>query len=223
MRSLFLALFLRDLKLAARRRSDALLPLAFFALACALFPLGVGPLPQTLHDIAPGVIWACALLAALVPLPSLYALDHADGSLDQMLLAGNRAALGIAAAKAAAHWTTHGLPLALLAPGAGLMLGMTGVEAGVLCASLLIGTPCLSLLGAAGAALTVGLRNAGVLVVVLVLPLCVPVLVFGAGAAVAVQEGQSPLAHLALLGAMLLFTATATPPLSAAALRASLA
>jgi heme exporter protein B len=218
MSALFITLYLRDLRLAMRRRIEALLPLAFFIVAIALFPLGIGPEPQTLRQIAPGLVWVCALLAAMLSLPSLYAGDFADGSLEQMLLA-ERGALAITAAKAAAHWTLTGLPLVLCAPLAGALFELPAASTQALALSLLLGTPVLSLLGSIGAALTLGLRSAGLLIVLLVLPLSVPALVFGTGAVAAVEGGQSAAAHCMLLGALLIFTALVAPPATAAALR----
>ncbi|MCW7538575.1 heme exporter protein CcmB [Aquabacterium sp. A7-Y] len=221
MRDLFLALYLRDLRLALRRPVDALLPLVFCAAAVSLFPLAVGPEPQTLRLMAPGVVWACALLAALLSLTQLYAGDRADGTLEQMLLAGPGGAV-VAAAKAAAHWSVTGLPLVLLAPLLGLLLGLRGATLGVLAVSLLLGTPVLSLLGNVAAALTVGLRSAGLLIVLLVLPLSVPALVFGTGAVAAAEGGQSPGAHCSLLGALLIVSVLTALPAAGAALRISM-
>ncbi len=221
MRSVFLALFLRDLRLAWRRRVEALLPVVFFVVAVSLFPLGVGPEPQTLRQIAPGIVWACALLASMMSMASLYAGDHADGSLEQMMLTG-QSGIVVAVAKAAAHWAMTGLPLVISAPLLGLLLGMDGRSLGVLSLSLLMGTPSLSLLGSVGAALTLGLRSAGALITLLVLPLTIPTLIFGTGAVAALEGGQSPAAHYSILGALLIFTLLTAPPAIAAALRISL-
>jgi heme exporter protein B len=192
--AVFAAVYRRDLRLAWRRRTEALLPLAFFLVAASLFPLGVGPDPQVLRQIAPGVVWVCALLAP-------------------------GAGLAVAAAKAAAHWTISGAPLVVGAPLLGLLLGLPGEELPVLFVSLLLGTPVLSLLGGVGAALTLGLRSAGMLIVLIVLPLAIPALIFGAGAAAAVDAGQSPSPHLSLLGALLIACLVGAPPATAAALR----
>ncbi len=216
--SLFGSLVLRDLQLAGRRRVDALLPLAFFTVAVSLFPLGVGPEAQTLRQIAPGVVWVCALLAAMLSVTQLYAADHADGSLEQMLLSGEPAVL-IAVAKALAHWLLTGLPLVLAAPVFGLLFDMSGPAILALVFGLLLGTPILSLLGGLGAALTLGLRSAGVLLILLIVPLCIPALIFGAGAVSAVEAGLEAQAHYSLLGALLIFTAMAAPWATAAALR----
>ena len=156
MSALFLAILLRELRLAQRRPVEALLPVAFFIVAASLFPLGVGPEPQTLRTMAPGIAWVCALLASMLSVQHLYAADHADGSLDQMLLAP-QSALVVAAAKSAAHWLTHDLPLIVAAPLVGLMFGLSWAALAALLASLAMGTPILSLLGGLGAALTLGL------------------------------------------------------------------
>jgi heme exporter protein B len=208
----------RELRLAARRRVDVLLPLAFFAVAVALFPFGVGPEPQQLRSMAPGVIWVCALLAAMLSVSQLFAADHADGSLEQMLLAGP-SAVWVAVAKSLAHWLLTGLPLALASPLFALMFGLPPEAMAMLVATLLLGTPCLSLLGALGAALTLGVRGAGVLLIIIVLPLAVPALIFGTGAVGAVESGIAASAHLSLLGALLIVTAVAMPWATAAALR----
>lgn len=214
-------LIIRDWKLAMRRRVEALLPLVFFIVAASLFPLGVGPEPQTLRTIAPGVVWVCALLASLLSLGSLYGSDYADGSLEQMLLSGQSLA-GLTLAKAAAHWSINGLPLVLASPILGLLFDLPGGQLATLVFSLLLGTPVLSLLGGVGAALTLGLRSGGMLIVLLVLPLAVPVLIFGAGAVVAVSAGLSPEGHLSLLGALLLLTLLGAPWTTAAALKIAL-
>lgn len=222
LRSGFLLLVRRDLRLANRRRTEALLPVAFFLVAASLVPLGVGPEPQVLRQIAPGVIWICALLAAMLSLPALYATDHADGTLEQMLLSPQPAVL-VAAARALSHWIVAGWPLLVAAPLLALLFDMRGDAVVTLLASLALGTPVLSLLGSVGAALTLGLRNGGVLLLLLVLPLCIPVLVFGAGAVAAVDMGLSPRPWLSLLGAVLLLACVGAPPAAAAALRISTA
>jgi heme exporter protein B len=220
MRALFIALYLRDLRLAMRRRVDALLPIGFFVVAASLFPLGVGPEPQTLRQIAPGVIWVCALLATMLSVSHLYASDFSDGSLEQLLVTGQSATV-IAAARAAAHWTLTGLPLVIAAPLFGAMFDMSAASLVILTFTLLLGTPILSLLGSLGAALTLGLRSAGVLVILIVLPLSIPALIFGTGAVTAVESGQSPSGHCSMLGALLIFTALTAPFAAAAALRIS--
>jgi heme exporter protein B len=199
-----------------------LLPVVFFIVAASLFPLGVGPEPQMLRQMAPGVVWVCALLAAMLSLNTLYAADHADGSLEQMLLSSH-SSVEIAAAKAFAHWLFTGVPLLIAAPLLGLLFGLGGAAIGTLTLTLLLGTPILSLLGSVGAALTLGLRSGGVLLLLLVLPLCIPALIFGTGAVSAVDAGLSPRGHLSLLGALLLLTSLGAPPAAAAALRISTA
>lgn len=215
------ALILRDWQLAQKRRVDALLPLVFFVVAACLFPLGVGPEPALLRAMAPGVLWVCALLATLLSLQSLYGGDHADGSLEQMRLSG-RSMAGLTLAKAFAHWVLNGLPLVLASPVMGLLFDVHGRELGTLSLSLLLGTPTLSLLGGVGAALTLGLRSSGMLLVLLVLPLAIPVLIFGTGAVVAAAAGTSPQAHLSLLAALLLLTLLGAPWATAAALNIAL-
>jgi heme exporter protein B len=220
MSSLFPVLVARDLRLAARRRADALLPIAFFTVAISLFPLGVGPEAQTLRQIAPGVVWVAALLAAMISVTQLYATDLADGSLEQMLLASSPGlAIGLVTAKASAHWLLTGLPLVIAAPVFGLMFDMRAEAIVTLTLSLLLGTPVLSLLGGLGAALTLGLRSGAALLILLIVPLCIPALIFGAGAAAAVDSGLPARGHLSLLGAFLIFTALIAPPATAAALR----
>ena len=210
----------RDLRLARRRRFEALLPVVFFIFSASLFPLGVGPEPQTLRQIAPGVVWVCALLAAMLSLSTLYASDHADGSLEQMLLS-SRSTVLIAAGKSLAHWLLTGLPLILTAPLLGLLFDMRQTAIIAMTASLCLGTPVLSLLGGIGAALTLGLRSGGVLILLLVLPLCIPVLIFGSGAVAMVDAGLSASGHFSLLAALLLLALVGAPPAAAAALRIS--
>jgi heme exporter protein B len=221
MTDFFAAIYLRDLRLAMRRRVEALMPAAFFVVAASLFPLGVGPEPEVLRQIAPGVVWVCALLAAMLSVNQLYATDHADGSLEQLLLSDESTVL-VAAAKAAAHWTVSGLPLVVVAPLFGLLFGMHGDALAALFVSLLLGTPILSLLGGVGAALTLGLRSGGMLIVLLVLPLSIPALIFGAGAAGAVDNGLSPAGNYSLLGALLIACLLLAPLAAAAALRISM-
>lgn len=218
MSSAFTALYARDLRLALRRRVEALLPLMFFVVAISLFPLGVGPEPDRLREIAAGIVWVSALLAAMLSVSSLYAGDMADGSLEQMMLSGQPGAV-IAGAKAAAHWTVTGAPLVLAAPLIGVLLDMSLPALGTLVVSLLLGTPILSLLGGLGAALTLGVRSAGVLLILLVVPLTTPALIFGAGAVGAAESGLSVSGHLSLLGALAIFTALLAPPATGMALR----
>lgn len=217
----FIAVFLRDLRLALRRRVEALLPVVFFLVAISLFPLGVGPEPQVLREIAAGIVWVSALLASMLSVSSLYASDHADGSLEQMLLSGHSGTL-IAAGKAAAHWAVTGAPLVLAAPLIGLMLGMSAQAIAALLASLLLGTPILSLLGGMGAALTLGLRSSGVLLILLIVPLSIPALIFGAGAIGAVESGLGASGHFSLLGALLILTTLSAPLATSFALRIAL-
>ena len=215
-----MAVLLRDLRLAARRRIEALLPLVFFVVAISLFPLGVGPEQQTLRQIAPGVVWVCALLATMLSVHQLYSGDHADGSLEQMLLAPQPAVV-IALAKSVAHWLVNGGPLIAAAPVVGLLFDLSGPALGSLVIGLALGTPVLSLLGGLGAALTLGLRSGGMLLILIVLPLAMPALIFGAGAVAAVEAGQSAAGHYSLLGALLIATALGAPLATAAALRIS--
>jgi heme exporter protein B len=211
----------RDLLVALRRKGDALNVLVFFVIVASLFPLGVGPEPNQLRAMAPGVVWVAALLAALLSLPRLFAADHVDGTLEQMLIAAHPLA-AIVLGKVAAHWIVAGLPLALLAPLLGLQYDLPAAALGVLTLSVLIGTPVLSLIGAIGAALTLGLRGAGVLMGLLVLPLYIPVLIFGAGAVGASLAGLDPAPHLSLLGAFLAVSSFVGPWAACAALRVSL-
>ncbi len=210
----------RDLLVAWRRRSDVATALLFFVIVASLFPLGVGAEPNLLRAIAPGVIWVAALLSSMLSLGRLFAADHADGTLEQMLLGA--APLGvIAAAKAFAHWLVSGLPLALIAPLIALQYDLPSSLYGVLALSLLLGTPVLSLLGAIGAALTLGLRGGGVLLSLLVLPLYVPVLIMGAGSLEMAAAGMGGRGQLLLLGAMLVVAAAFAPWAISAALRIS--
>jgi len=217
----FLDVLQRDLRIAQRRKGDVLNVLVFFVVVASLFPLGVGPEPNQLRAMAAGVVWIAALLAALLSLPRLFAADHLDGTLEQMLVAPQPLAI-IVLAKIAAHWLTTGLPLAIAAPLIGLQYDLPADALAILLASLLIGTPVLSLLGAAGAALTLGVRGGGALLGLLVLPLFVPVLVFGAGAVTASLIGINPSAHLSLLGAFLAVSSIVGPWAACAALRVAL-
>jgi heme exporter protein B len=221
MPSAFAAVYARDLRLALRRRVEALLPVVFFVVAVSLFPLGVGPEPQTLRQIAAGVVWVCALLASMLSVANLYAQDFNDGSLEQMMISGHAGTV-IAAAKASAHWTVTGAPLVIAAPLIGLLLDVSPQSLLTLVVSLLLGTPILSLLGGMGAALTLGLRSAGVLLILLILPLSIPALIFGAGAVGAVDSGLSASGHFSLLGALLILTSLVAPPATAVALRIAL-
>jgi heme exporter protein B len=210
----------RDLLLALRRRSDVATVLLFFVIVVSLFPLGVGPEPNLLRAIAPGVIWVAALLSSMLALARLFAADFADGTLEQMLVAPTPLGV-IVAGKAVAHWLVSGLPLVLIGPVLALQIDMNQSALGVLALSLLIGTPVLSLVGAIGAGLTLGLRGGGVLVALLVLPLYVPVLIIGTLALDAAAAGLSALPHLLLLLALLVLAAAFTPWATAASLRIS--
>ena len=210
----------RDLLLALRRRADVATALLFFVIVASLFPLGIGAEPNLLREIAPGVIWVAALLSSLLSLRRLFESDHADGTLEQILLGA--APLGVVVlAKAAAHWLASGLPLVAIAPVIALQYDLPAVLYPVLALSLALGTPVLSLIGAIGAALTLGLRGGGVLLALLILPLYVPVLILGAGAVEMSAAGSGGEAQLLLLAAALVFAAAFAPWAIAAALRIS--
>ena len=213
--SRFLGVLTRELRLSLRHGADTIAALLFFLLTASLFPLAIGPAPETLGRMAPGIVWVCALLAALLPLDRLFGADWEDGSLDLLLLCGLPAA-AIAAAKATAHWLVTGLPLLLAAAPLAIMLRMPDVAIPTLLTGLVPGTLLLSLLGTTGAAIVLGARRGGVLLPLLILPLATPVLIFGVAAADAVSEGMSPRPHLLLLAA---FLAAALPlcPLAAGA------
>ena len=211
----------RDLKLALRRRADTLACLVFFGMVASLFPLGVGPEPDMLRTMGPGVAWVAALLSSMLSLNRLFTDDYLDGTLEQMVLSPTPLPV-LVLSKALAHWLSSGLLLVVAAPVIAVQFGLSAEAAGVLCLSLLIGTPLLSLVGAIGAALTVGVRGAGVLVSLLVLPLVMPVLIFGASAVQDSAAGMSVSGHFSLLGAMLLLALVLAPLAAAAALRISL-
>ncbi len=208
----------RELLLSVRHGGDTLAALLFFLLTVSLFPLAIGPAPETLGRIAPGVVWVAALLATLLPLDRLFGADLEDGSLDQILLGGLPAS-AIASAKAAAHWLVTGLPLLLAAAPLAVMLRMPGEAIPALIAGLLPGTLLLSLFGTMGAAIVLGARRSGVLLPLLVLPLTTPVLIFGVAAADAASGGQSPGPHLLLLAALLAAALPLCPLAAGAALR----
>ncbi len=214
------SMLVRDLTLAMRRRADVLTSLFFFVIVVSLFPLGVSPEMAVLRGIAPGVIWVAALLATMLSLGRMFADDHQDGSLEQMLLLPHPLSL-LLLGKVLAHWLVSGLPLVLLSPLLGMQLGLGGEAIGLLMVTLLLGTPVLSLIGATGAALTLGVRGGGVLVSLLVLPLYIPVLIFGTGAVDAGVSGMGYEGHLSLLGAFLVIALLTTPLATAAALRIS--
>ena len=211
----------RDLRVSLRRRSDTFSTLIFFVMVVSLFPLGVGPEPQLLRTMAPGVLWVAAMLASMLSLPRLFADDHSDGTLEQMLLS-THSLPGLVLGKTLAHWASSGLPLVLLSPVLALQFDLSASATGVLVLSLLLGTPILSFVGAMGAALTVGLRGSSVLLSLLVLPLTIPVLIFGAGAVQAHNAGLGVVGHFSLLGALLILTLMAAPWTAAAALRISM-
>jgi len=208
----------RDLLLAFRSKSELALIVVFFVLVTSLFPLGVSPDAKLLERIAPGIAWVAALLASLLSLPRLFALDHADGTLEQLVL-GPAPLASMVSGKVLAHWLANGLPLVLLSPVAGVQFGMQPEAIATLTASLLLGTPTLSWLGAIGAALTLGTRTGSALLALLVLPLAVPILIFGAGAAESVATGLGAEAHLSLLGAGLIASWVLGPFATALAVR----
>jgi len=221
MLSVLLQVIRRDLLLAIRQKSDVVNTLFFFVVVVTMVPLGIGPEPALLRDVAAGVVWVAALLAAILSLPRLFANDYADGTLEQMLLSAEPLSL-IVLGKALAHWLVTGLPLTLMAIVFGLLFDLDWSATTVLVASLALGTPVLSLIGSIGAALTLGLRGGGVLTSLLVLPLYIPVLIFGAGSVNAAISGVGITAYFLLLGAFLLFTAVLMPWAVAVALRISI-
>jgi heme exporter protein B len=214
----FAAIIRRELKLAMRQGSDAAIALMFFVVVVALFPLGVGPEPGVLERISGGVVWIGALLAAMLSLDRLFQADHEDGSLDLLVMAPWPLEV-LVLAKCLAHWLVTGLPIMLISPLLGLLLHMNTEAYFTLLAAMALGTPVLSLIGAVGAALVLGARRAGVLVSLLVLPLTVPVLIFGVSAVEAAAIGQGAGPHLMLLGALLLAAIPLCPWAAAAALR----
>ncbi len=218
---MFLWIIRRDLLLAMRRRADVLTTLFFFIIVVSLFPLGVGPEMNMLRVMAPGVVWVAALLASMLSLGRMFSGDHLDGTLEQMLISPQSLSL-LVLGKALAHWLVTGVPLVLMAPVLGIQYDLPADALLVLTASLLLGTPVLSLIGAIGAALTLGLRGGGVLVSLLVLPLYIPVLIFGAGAVEASAAGLGAGAHMSLLGAFLLAALVLAPWTAAVSLRISM-
>ncbi len=219
----------RDLILAWRRRADVLATFFFFVLVVSLFPLGIGPERELLRSIAPGVVWVAALLASMLSLGRLFGNDYQDGSLEQIMLTPQPHYL-VVLGKILSHWVISEVPLIIVAPLLGVQFGLSQNTLGVIALSLLLGTPVLSLIGAIGAALTLGLRAAAltlglraanVLVALLVLPLYIPVLIFGAGAVSASVEGLSPQPYLLLLGATLVLSLVFAPWATSAALRIS--
>lgn len=219
--SVMLALIRREIALGLRQKGEVLTPLVFFMVIASLFPLGVGAESSLLLRMAPGVLWVSALLAAMLSLQRMFATDYADGSLEQMVLSPTPLGL-LVLAKALAHFLLSGVPLVLMAPVLGLQFGLDSRALGILMLSLLLGTPTLSLIGSIGAALTLGVRGAGVLLSLLILPLYIPVLIFGAGAVEADAAGLGFGGHLSLLSALLVLSLFFSPMATAAALRISL-
>jgi len=216
----FSATLRRELLLACRRPAEIINPLFFFTLVVAMFPLGVSPKPELLSVIAPGVVWVAALLAVLLSVEGLFRADHESGALEQMLVAPTSLYLP-ALAKIVAHWLLTGLPLVLVAPLLAYMLHLPAQASATLFLGLLLGTPTLTAIGAIGAALTVGLRSGGILLALLILPLYVPVLVFGAGAASYAINGAPVIGLLAILAALLLSSLALAPVAVALGLRIS--
>lgn len=215
------AVLRRDLLLVARRKSEVLTALFFFVIVSSLFPLGIGPEPSLLRKIAPGILWVGALLATLLGLQRIFAADHADGTLEQMVISPSPLVV-LVLGKILAHWLVSGLPLVLMAPVLGIQFDLDASALGVLVVALLLGTPLLSLIGAIGAALTLGVRGSGVLLSLLVLPLYVPALIFGAGAVEAHISGLGATGHLSLLAAMLVLALFFAPWATTAGLRIAL-
>jgi heme exporter protein B len=218
--TMFLWLVRRDLVLAWRRRADVLATLFFFVIVVSLFPLGIGPEPQLLRAIAPGIVWVAALLASMLSLGRIFGNDYQDGTLEQILLTPQPLFL-IVLAKMLAHWLVSEVPLVLVAPLLGVQFGLSENTLETITVSLLLGTPILSLVGSVGAALTLGLRAANVLIALLVLPLCIPALIFGAGAVDASVNGASTQPWLLLLAATLTVSFVFAPWATSAALRIS--
>lgn len=215
------ALIRRDVRIAMRRRSEVLTAPFFFVMVVSLFPLGVGPDPKVLHLLAPGILWVGALLATLLNLHRLFGPDFEDGTLEQDALSPTPL-VALVGAKIVVHWLLTGLPLVLLAPVMGIQYDLDGGSLLVLMASLMLGTPVLSLIGAIGAALTLGVRGGGVLLSLLVLPLYIPALIFGAGAVDAYASGLGAQGHLSLLAALLVLALFFAPWAIASALRLAL-
>jgi heme exporter protein B len=221
LRRAFTLLLWRDMLLAFRRRTEMINPLLFFVLVTALFPLGIGADPALLRSVAPGIIWVAALLAAMLSLDSVFRSDFEDGSLEQFLISAQPVSI-LVLAKVIAHWLITGLPLLIVAPLLGLLLDLPSASTGTLMLTLALGTPVLSMIGAIGVALTVGLRRGGVILSLLVLPLYVPVLIFAANAVESAGAGLPITAHLSLLTALLVLSVSLSPLATAAALKISL-
>lgn len=213
--------FGRDLSLALRSRPELGVLLLFYIIVVTLFPLGVGPEPALLRALGPGVLWVAALLASLLSLPRLFASDYADGTLEQIALSPYPLP-ALLSGKIAAQWASTGLPLVIVSPLLAMQFGMTGEERVVLALSLILGTPTLSLLGAIGAALTLGVRGGGALVALLILPLYAPILIFGAGAIETVRGGLSAAPQLSLLAAAFIVAAIGAPLATSTAVRIAL-
>ena len=217
---MFAWLVYRDLILAWRRRADVLATVFFFIIVTSLFPLGIGPERELLRSIAPGVVWVAALLASMLSLGRIFGNDYQDGTLEQLVLTPQSTYL-VVSAKVLAHWVVSEIPLVVIAPVLGLQFGLSQNTLLTVMVSLLLGTPVLSVIGSIGAALTLGLRAANVLVALLVLPLYIPVLIFGSGAVQATVTGTSPQAWLLLLGATLIVSLVFAPWATSAALKIS--
>lgn len=217
----FFCILGRDIRLAMRRRTEVLTALVFFVIVVSLFPLGVGTEREVLRVLGPGVVWVAALLASMLALERLFAADYADGTLEQMMLTAEPLSL-LVLAKVTAHWLLTGLPLVVIAPVLGMQYQLADDALIAMVLSLLVGTPVLSLIGAIGAALTLGVRGGGILLSLLILPLYVPILVYGAGAVtvstIAFADTQP---YFALLGSFLLLSLILSPPAAAVALRIS--
>jgi len=216
--SVLLAMIRRDLLLVMRRKSEVLTALFFFVVVTSLFPLGIGADTALLRKIAPGVIWVAALLSTLLGLQRMFAADYADGALEQIALSPQPMVL-LVAGKMIAHWMVCGLPLVILAPIIGIQFDLDTSSLYILMGTLLLGTPVLSLLGSIGAALTLGVRGGSVLMSLLVLPLYIPVLIFGAGAVYANSVGLDTSGHFSLLGALLILALAFVPWVTAAAVK----
>ena len=220
MSRVFFLLILREARLLARRPAELANPLVFFAIVIALFPLAVGPETQMLRTLSPGLIWVAALLAVLWSLENLFRSDFEDGSLDQWVVSPHPLTV-LVLAKVFAHWLFSGLALVLLSPVLAIMLGLPADRVPILLASLLLGTPVLSLLGAVGAALTVGLKRGGILLALLILPLYIPVLILGSGVLQAALQGLPTLGYLLWMASLMMLTITVTPFAIAAGLKIS--
>jgi heme exporter protein B len=217
----FTLLLKRDLTLAMRHRAEMINPLLFFVLVTSLFPLGIGADPKLLQAVGPGIIWVAALLAALLSLEGIFRSDFEDGTLEQFLLSSHPVSV-LVIAKVLAHWLITGLPLLVISPLLGVLLGLPGDAIIILLITLALGTPVLSLIGAVGVALTVGLRKGGMILSLLVLPLYVPLLIFAANAVDTAAAGLPVTAHLSLISALLVLSLSLSPLATAAALRISL-